>query len=79
MYWIARFGPIEVGRVTTIPGDLPYFVTINAVAVKQLCNTAALPETAFIKAFKDFYAAEAYATSFFPPNTQPFIEWTQFN
>ncbi len=79
MYSVARFGPIEVGRVTTIPGPLPYFVTVNAVAVK--CPAAGvcqqqLPESAFQRAFSDYYEARAYATSFFPLDTQGFIEWT---
>ena len=76
MYSIARFGPIEVGRVTTLTGPEPYFVTVNAVAVKQLCGSPAQPETFFIKSFADYYEARAYATSFFPPDTQQFIEWT---
>ena len=76
MYSIARFGPIEVGRVTTLTGPEPYFVTVNAVAVSVLCKSPAQPETAFIRSFADYYEARAYATSFFPANTQPFIEWT---
>ena len=76
-YWIARFGPIEVGRVTELPGDLPYFVTVNAVAVSQLCGIPAKPASYFVKSFSDFYEAKYYATSFFPQDTQVFIEWIQ--
>lgn len=77
MYWIARLGPIEIGRVTTIPGDSPYFVTVNAVYDKGFINPLQ-PATNFIKSFADFYEAKAYAVSFFPPNNQAAVEWTQY-
>jgi hypothetical protein len=72
MYWIANLGPIEIGRVTTI--DSAYFVTINAVQAK-------LPyanEQELIRSFSDFYEAKAYAISFFPPNNQAAVQWTQY-
>ncbi len=80
-YWIATFGPIEVGRVTDLNGE--YFVTVNAVAAKcpqaGVCAPQPKPETAFIKTFTDFYAARDYAISFFDPRTQNFIQWTEYD
>lgn len=69
-YSIARFGPIEVGRVTTLEGPT-YFVTINAVAAK-------LPyyrEPQLCRSFSDFYEAQAYAISYFPMDRWQYIEW----
>lgn len=73
-YSIARFGPIEVGRVTTLSGPTPYFVTINAVAAK-------IPyyrEPELVRSFADFYEAQAYAVSYFPIDRLKYIEWMIF-
>ena len=73
-YTIARFGPIEVGRVTTLTGPTPFFVTINAVAAK-------LPyfrEPELVRSFADFYEAQAYAVSYFPPDRLQYIEWIPY-
>ncbi len=70
-YSIARFGPIEVGRVTTLSGPTPFFVTINAVAAK-------LPyfrEPELVRSFADYYEARDYAVSYFPIDRLPYIEW----
>jgi hypothetical protein len=71
---IARFGPIEVGRVTTLGGPAPFFVTINAVAAK-------LPyfrEPELCRSFTDYYEARDYAISYFPPDRWQYIEWQIF-
>lgn len=75
MYFVATFGPIEVGRITVLKGPEPYFVTINAVGDKSQQK----PETAFIRSFSDFYEAKAYAVSFFPLKTQSFIQWINYD
>lgn len=74
MFFKARLGPIEIGRVTILSGDNPYYVTVNAVAAAP--TTRQLPESTFRKAFSDFNVAKAFAISFFPEKTHPFIEWT---
>lgn len=77
MYYVATLGPIEIGRVTTLDGPTPYYVTVNAVYAKGY-KIPLLPETAFVKSFADFYEAKAYAVSFFPANNQAAVEWTQY-
>jgi hypothetical protein len=77
MYYVARLGPIEIGRVTILDGPTPYFVTVNAVYDKGF-NNPLQPATNFIKSFSDFYEAKAYAVSFFPPNNQAAVEWIQY-
>jgi hypothetical protein len=77
MYTIARFGPIEVGRVTTINQPIPYYATINAVAAKP--TTPQLPESTFRKAFSNYNEAKAFVTSYFPEDTQSLIQWTIYN
>ena len=81
MYWIASFGPIEIGRVTFVNGE--FFVTVNAVAAKcpaaGVCNPQPQPETAFVKSFTDLYEAKAYAVSFFDKKALPFVQWLPYN
>ena len=77
MYFVAMLGPIEIGRITVLNDTNPYFVTVNAVAAKP--TTQQLPESHFVKSFVDFEIAKAYAISFFPDTTRPFILWTTYN
>jgi len=64
MYWIATYGPIEVGRVTYLDGAKPYFVTINAVSSLIPPCTPYLTEQQLVKSFADLFEAQAYAVSY---------------
>lgn len=77
-YWKARFGPIEVGRVTFLNLSKPFFASVNAVSINLECNVNQLPPSTFYKGFDNLADAQAFAVSFFPVDAQPFIQWTEF-
>ena len=75
-YYVATFGPIEVGRVTILKQPIPYYATVNAVGSAP--NSPQLPEATFRKAFSNFEHAKHFVISFFPERTRPFIQWNWY-